>query len=48
MPWWNGCALLGEDALFLLMDHPASFDGRYFGPTMRGRIVGKGRLIWRA
>lgn len=47
MPWGTGCVRLGEDALFLLMDDPASFDGRYFGPTMRGDIIGGARLIWR-
>jgi conjugative transfer signal peptidase TraF len=48
MPWWRGCIRLGEDALFLLMDDPASFDGRYFGPTLRGDIVGSARLLWGA
>lgn len=47
MPWWRGCVLLDDDALFLLMDDPASFDGRYFGPTIRGDIVGKARPLWR-
>lgn len=47
MPWWNGCTTLGNGALFLLMDNPASFDGRYFGPTARGDIVGKAALLWR-
>lgn len=48
LPWWTGCVALGEGALFLLMDDPASFDGRYFGPTEGGDIVGGARLIWRA
>ena len=47
MPWWQGCAWLREGALFLLMDHPGSFDGRYFGPTTRGDILGEARLLWR-
>lgn len=47
MPWWSGCVTLGGDALFLLMDRPESFDGRYFGPTRRGDIVGGARLLWR-
>lgn len=47
MPWWTGCATLRRGALFLLMaDSPASFDGRYFGPTGRGDIVGKATLLW--
>jgi conjugative transfer signal peptidase TraF len=47
MPWWNGCVTLRHGALFLLMtDSPASFDGRYFGPTPRGDIIGKARSLW--
>lgn len=47
MPWWSDCVTLRRRALFLLMDDPASFDGRYFGPTERGDVIGKARLIWR-
>lgn len=48
MPWWSGCAELGTGEVFLLMtDSAASFDGRYFGVTEAGDIVGKARLIWR-
>ena len=47
MPWWSGCLLLRRGALFLLMsDSPASFDGRYFGPTKRSDVVGKATLLW--
>lgn len=47
MPWWTGCVTLRRGALFLLMtDSPASFDGRYFGPTGRNAIVGKATLLW--
>jgi conjugative transfer signal peptidase TraF len=47
MPWWSGCITLRRGALFLLMTgSPASFDGRYFGPTGRGDIVGKATLLW--
>lgn len=46
MPWWNGCTVLRNDAVLLLMDDPASFDGRYFGPTERGDIIGRARLLW--
>lgn len=45
MPWWNGCTVLDAGTLFLLMDNPASFDGRYFGPITRGDIVGGARLL---
>ena len=48
MPWWSGCVLLRDGDYFLLMsDAPASFDGRYFGITHRGDIVGQARLLWR-
>lgn len=47
LPWWHGCRTLRDDEVFLLMDaSPGSFDGRYFGPSMRGHIVGRARLIW--
>jgi conjugative transfer signal peptidase TraF len=48
MPWWSGCVTLRHGALFLLMaDSPMSFDGRYFGPTEPGDIIGKATLLWR-
>ena len=47
MPWWTGCTTLRHGTMFLLMTgSPASFDGRYFGPTNRGDIVGKATLLW--
>lgn len=46
MPWWSGCASLGRGEYFLLMEHPSSFDGRYFGLTARSDIRGKARLLW--
>jgi conjugative transfer signal peptidase TraF len=48
MPWWSGCAELGTGEVFLLMtDSATSFDGRYFGITDAGDIVGRARLLWR-
>lgn len=46
MPMWSGCVRLREHQLFLLMDAPASFDGRYFGVTEGADIVGKAQLLW--
>jgi conjugative transfer signal peptidase TraF len=46
MPHWSGCHRLRGDQRFLLMDAPASFDGRYFGVTEGVDIVGKARLLW--
>lgn len=46
MPVWHGCITLPDGTLFLLVDAPDSFDGRYFGPTQSRDILGKARLIW--
>lgn len=50
MPDWHGCHILTEQTVFLLQDHPQSFDGRYFGPVDRGLIIGRAtrlRFPWR-
>ncbi len=41
LPIWQGCHRLKSDELFLLQDHPYSFDGRYFGLVNRSLIIGK-------
>lgn len=47
LPWWEGCFRLGRGEAFLLMaDADASFDGRYFGVTGPGDIIGKAQLLW--
>ena len=49
MPDWHGCHILTEHTVFLLQDHPQSFDGRYFGPVDRRLIIGRAtrlRLPW--
>lgn len=46
MPLWSGCVRLRGHQLFLLMDAPASFDGRYFGVTEGDDIIGEARLLW--
>jgi conjugative transfer signal peptidase TraF len=40
LPQWLGCQTLASDEAFLLGDHPASFDSRYFGPVSTSSIVG--------
>lgn len=40
MPEWHGCHILAERTVFLLQDHPRSFDGRDFGPVDRRLVVG--------
>ncbi len=46
MPNWNGCKRLGVGEIFLLAEHPASFDGRYFGITKSTNIIGTLRPVW--
>lgn len=46
LPVWKGCRRLGEDDVFLLGDHPDSFDGRYFGLLKRKHIIGKATQLW--
>lgn len=47
MQWWSGCVRLRGRQLFLLIPgNPASFDGRYFGATDGGLVVGKARSLW--
>lgn len=48
LPWWRGCIRLRQGKYLLLMPgSPASFDGRYFGPTEGAQLVGKATLLWR-
>lgn len=50
MPDWHGCHILTDCSVFLLQDHPQSFDGRYFGPVDRRLIIGRAtrlRFPWR-
>ena len=46
MPAWHGCHILTEQTIFLLQDHPQSFDGRYFGPVDRRLIIGQATRLW--
>ena len=46
MPWWEGCRVLRGREVFLLMDAPASFDGRYFGITQGNLVLGRAKLLW--
>ena len=40
LPAWFGCRTLSTNEVFLLGDHPASFDSRYFGPVSRSELGG--------
>jgi conjugative transfer signal peptidase TraF len=47
LPQWNGCAQLQPGQFFLMMPgEAASFDGRYFGLSMAGDIVGRADALW--
>ena len=46
MPTWQGCRVLQMGEVFVLADHPASFDSRYFGPLQTVSIVGRAVLLW--
>lgn len=47
MPAWQGCVRLRAGQFFLLMaTAPLSFDGRYFGVSLRRDIIGKAYLLW--
>ena len=47
LPRWSGCRRLGPGEVLLVnRDATASFDGRYFGPTLTRDIVGKARPLW--
>ena len=40
LPAWHGCRTLSTNEVFILGDHPSSFDSRYFGPVSRGELAG--------
>lgn len=46
LPDWTGCKRLGPDDVFLLMPHPESFDGRYFGAILASQISGRLVALW--
>lgn len=48
LPVWTGCRTLAPGEVFLAGDAPASFDGRYLGPTPTTALIGQYReaLTW--
>lgn len=46
LPDWQGCSVLTEQTVFLLQDHPRSFDGRYFGAVETATIIGRATPLW--
>lgn len=46
MPVWNGCETLNQSRIFLLQQHPQSFDGRYLGPLDSSLVIGRVTALW--
>jgi conjugative transfer signal peptidase TraF len=47
LPVWQGCRTIAQGQVFVMNRHaPGSFDGRYFGPISRHRIIGRARPLW--
>ena len=40
LPSWRGCVTLAEGQIFVLNAPKRSFDGRYFGPSLRTAVLG--------
>jgi conjugative transfer signal peptidase TraF len=45
LPSWTGCVILSAGQVFLLGDHPGSFDGRYWGLSNRADLIGPWRPL---
>jgi conjugative transfer signal peptidase TraF len=45
LPSWSGCVTLSPGQVFLLGDHPGSFDGRYWGISESADLVGPWRPL---
>lgn len=45
LPSWSGCVVLDAGEVFLLGDHPGSFDGRYWGVSDLAELGGPWRLL---
>lgn len=47
LPAWRGCRTIADREIFVMnLRAPDSFDGRYFGPLSRDRIIGRARPVW--
>lgn len=47
LPRWTGCTRLRRGEVLLLSSGmPTAFDGRYFGVTRAGELIGRARLLW--
>lgn len=47
LPAWHGCRTIADREIFVMNPRaPDSFDGRYFGPLARERVIGRARPVW--
>ena len=47
LPRWHGCRTLADGQVLLVMTRvPDSFDGRYFGPTLKRDLLGRAIPLW--
>jgi hypothetical protein len=47
LPVWHGCRTIADHEIFVMnLRALDSFDGRYFGPLSRDRIIGRARPVW--
>ena len=47
LPAWQGCRTIAAHEIFAMnLRARDSFDGRYFGPLARDRVVGRARPLW--
>ena len=45
LPAWYGCRTLSTNEVFILGDHPSSFDSRYFGSISKVELAGIYRAV---
>lgn len=45
LPNWQGCRRLTQQEVFVVADHPSSFDSRYFGPIDARQLIGVARPL---
>lgn len=47
LPGWSGCTVIAAGELFVMNRRAQdSFDGRYFGPLPRARVIGRASPVW--
>jgi type IV secretory pathway protease TraF len=46
IPTESQCQQLKPDEIFVLGDHPDSYDSRYFGPIKTSQVIAEVELLW--